>query len=100
MDVNNILTRLFERLAGYREERPSAGPKYRLMGLAADIIEVNETLQREVLEVVSHEAVLDADADTDFAALSVEVLTMELEDKTDADDDIRKQTQLANEALG
>lgn len=100
MDVNNILTRLFGRLAGYREERPSAGTKYRLMGLAADIIEVNETLQREVLEVVSHEAVLDADADTDFAALSVKVLTMELEDKTDADDDIRKQTLLANEVLG
>ena len=100
MDVNNILTRLFERLAGYREERPSAGTKYRLMGLAADIIEVNETLQREVLEVVSHEAVLDADADTDFAALSFKVLTMELEDKADADDDIRKQTLLANEALG
>lgn len=100
MEVNDILARLFERLAGYREERPSAGTKYRLMGLAADIIEVTGTLQREVLEVVSHEAVLDADADTDFAALSVEVLTMELEDKTDADDDIRKQTQLANEALG
>lgn len=100
MDVNNILTRLFERLAGYREERPSAGTKYRLMGLAADIIEVTETLQREVLDQVSHEAVLDADADTDFAALSVQVLTMELEDKADADDDIRKQTLLANEALG
>ena len=100
MDVNNILTRLFARLAGYREERPSAGTKYRLMGLAADIIEVTGTLQREVLDLVSHEAVLDADADTDFAALSVEVLTMELEDKADADDDIRKQTQIANEALG
>ena len=100
MEVNNILTRLFARLAGYREERPSAGTKYRLMGLAADIIEVTETLQREVLDVVSHEAVLDADADTDFAALSVQVLTMELEDKADADDDIRKQTLLANEALG
>ena len=100
MEVNNILTRLFARLAGYREERPSAGTKYRLMGLAADIIEVTETLQREVLDLVSHEAVLDADADTDFAALSVQVLTMELEDKADADDDIRKQTQIANEALG
>lgn len=100
MDVNNILTRLFARLAGYREERPSAGTKYRLMGLAADIIEVTGTLQREVLDLVSHEAVLDADADTDFAALSVQVLTMELEDKADADDDIRKQTQIANEALG
>ena len=100
MEVNNILTRLFARLAGYREERPSAGTRFRLMGLAADIIEVTETLQREVLDLVSHEAVLDADADTDFAALSVQVLTMELEDKADADDDIRKQTLLANEALG
>ena len=53
MEVNNILTRLFARLAGYREERPSAGTKYRLMGLAADIIEVTETLQREVLDQVS-----------------------------------------------
>ena len=100
MEVNNILTRLFERLAGYREERPSAGTKYRLMGLAADIIEVTGMLQREVLDLVSHEAVLDADADTDFAALSVNVLTMELEDKADANDDIREQTLLANEALG
>lgn len=100
MDVNNMLTRLFERLAGYREERPSAGTKFRLMGLAADIIEVTETLQREVLEVVSHEAVLDADADTDFAALSVKVLTMELEEKEGADDAIREHTQLANDALG
>jgi len=100
MDVNNILTRLFERLAGYREERPSAGTRFRLMGLAADIIEVTETLQREVLEVVSHEAVLDADADTDFAALSVKVLTMELEEKEGADDAIREHTQLANDALG
>ena len=100
MEVNNILTRLFARLAGYREERPSAGTRFRLMGLAADIIEVTETLQREVLDVVSHEAVLDADVDTDYAALSVKVLTMELEDKTDGDDDIREQTLLANEALG
>jgi len=70
------------------------------MGLAADIIEVTETLQREVLEVVSHEAVLDADADTDFAALSVKVLTMELEEKEGADDAIREHTQFANDALG
>jgi tRNA U34 5-carboxymethylaminomethyl modifying GTPase MnmE/TrmE len=70
------------------------------MGLAADIIEVTGTLQREVLDLVSHEAVLDADVDTDFAALSDKVLTMELEDKVDANDDIREQTQLANEALG
>lgn len=100
MDVNNILTRLFERLAGYRDERLSAGTIYRLMGLAADIIEDTELLQREVLDVVSHEAVLDVDVDTDFAALSVKVLSMELEDKADADEALRKQTRLANDALG
>lgn len=100
MEVNNILARLFARLDGYREERPSAGTRFRLMGLAADIIEVAETLQREVLEVVSHEAVLEADADIDYAALSLKVLTMELEDKADADDAIREQTRIANEALG
>ena len=100
MDVNNILTRLFGRLAGYREERLSAGTRYRLMGLAADIIEVTVTLQREVLDVVSHEAVLDADVNTDYAALSVQVLGMEIEDKEGADDAIHEHTRLANEALG
>lgn len=100
MEINNILARLFERLAGYREERPSAGTKYRLMGLSADIIEVTETLRREVLEVVSHEAVLDADADIDYATLSEQVLTMELEELEDADDAIREQTHLVNESLG
>ena len=100
MEMNNILARLFERLAGYREERPSAGTKYRLMGLSADIIEVTETLRREVLEVVSHEAVLDADVDIDYATLSEQVLTMELEELEDADDAIREQTHLVNESLG
>ena len=100
MEINNILARLFERLAGYREERPSAGTKYRLMGLSADIIEVTETLQREVFDVVSREAVLDADIDTDYVVLSEQVLTMELEEKADADDAIREQTRLVNEALG
>ena len=100
MNLNKILTRLFVGLAGYREERPSAGTIYRLMGLMADMIEVTEMLRHEVLEVVSHEAVLDADVDTDYAALSVKVLTMEIEDKDGADDAFRKQTRLANEALG
>ena len=100
MDVNKRLARLFERIAGYREERPSAGTVYRLMGLAADIFEDTESLQREVLEVVSHEAVLDVDVDTDFAALSVKVLGMELEEKEGADEAIREKTRLANDALG
>ena len=100
MEIKNILSRLFERLAGYREELPSAGTKYRLMGFAADIVEVTENLQREVLEVVSHEAVLDADVDIDYVKLSDEVLTMELDELPDADDAIREQTHLVNESLG
>ena len=100
MDVKTTIARLFKGLAGYREERPSAGTQHRLMGLVADIIEDTETLQREVLDVVSHEAVLDVDVDTDFAALSVEVLGMELEEKEGADEAIREKTRLANEALG
>jgi hypothetical protein len=51
------------------------------MGLAADVAEVAEALEREVLERVRHEAVLDVDADLDFEALSAEVLTWEIEEE-------------------
>ena len=49
MDVKNILTGLFDRLSGLRAERPTAGTKFRLMGVVADIAEVAQTLQQEVL---------------------------------------------------
>ena len=41
-------------------------------------MEVAETLQKEVLERVRQEAVLDADVDADFDVMAEEVLSWEL----------------------
>ena len=78
MELKNMLTGVAERLSSLREERPSAGTKYRLMGVAADISEVAELLSEEVLERVRQEPVLDADVDVDFDVLAEEVLSWEL----------------------
>ena len=48
VDYKNILTGVAERLSSLREERPSAGTRYRLMGVVADILEVAETLSKQV----------------------------------------------------
>lgn len=96
MDYKDILTGVAERLSSLRGERLSAGTKYRLMGMAADIAEVAETLSAEVLERVRHEAVLDVDADTDFDQLAEEVLSWEL---TVAGDDLQELTLQVNSAL-
>lgn len=53
MEVKNILTGVADRLSSLREERPSAGTRYRLMGVAADVAEVTEQLSKEVLDRVS-----------------------------------------------
>ena len=52
MELKNILTGVADRLSGLREERPSAGTRYRLMGMMADIAEVTDILSEEVLERV------------------------------------------------
>ena len=92
-----MLTGVFDRLCGLRNERPMAGTKYRLMGVVADIMEVTENLSEEVLERVKQEAVLDADVDTDYDAKSEEVLSWELE-MTDVN--LQEATQQVNDALG
>lgn len=97
MDYKNILTGVFNMLSGLGKERPSAGTKYRLMGVAADITEVAETLSEEVLERVKQEAVLDADVDMDFDVMAEEVLSWEL---VMAGDDLQELTQQVNNALG
>ena len=56
VDYKNILTGVAERLSSLREERPSAGTRYRLMGVLADIMEAVEMLSKEVLDRVSQEA--------------------------------------------
>ena len=97
IDLNDMFTGLFEEIERVRVEKVTAGSKFRLMGLVADVTEVNETLTKEVLEVVSREAVLDADTEIDYAEQSERVLAMEL---TAAREDLQENTQLVNEALG
>lgn len=99
MEYKNMLTGLIERVSGSRDGRLSAGTKYRLMGLVADITEVVQTLQTKVLERVSQEAVLDVDDDIDYAELSEQVLLMELPDFPGADDVVCEQVRLVNEGL-
>ena len=99
-DFRETLRGLFAKVDGARAETPSAGSRYRLMGLVADITEVAETLQREVLTVVSQEAVLDADADIDYGEEAERVMTMELEPRADHDEAMCENITLANEALG
>ena len=65
-----LFSDLHGKIDACRTEPPSAGTKFRLMGLAADIMEMVDMMQHEVLDVVSHEAVLEADADIDYTELS------------------------------
>ena len=95
--MKNILTGVAERLSSLREERPSAGTRYRLMGVAADVAEVTEQLSKEVLERVKQEPVLDADVDVDFDALAEEVLSWEL---VATKEELLENTQMVNDALG
>ena len=53
MDLNSILTGLFEKLSGFSKERPHAGQKYRLMGITAEYVNVIRQLRTEVLTRVS-----------------------------------------------
>ena len=97
IDYKNLLDTLFEKVERMRTERPSAGTRYWLMGMVADIMEVAETLQKEVLERVRQEAELDADVDADFDVMAEEVLSWELTIKNDA---LQEPTQQVNDALG
>ena len=97
MELKDILTGVADRLSGLRDERPSAGTRYRLMGAAADIAEVTEQLSKELLERVKQEAVLDVDGDVDFDALAEEVLSWEL---VTTGGGLEELTQQVNDALG
>ena len=96
-DIKDILTGLFEEIERVKKKRPSAGTRYRLMALVADITEVTEHLSREVLERVKREAVLDVDVDVDFDVMAEEVLSWEL---VMTGDDLQENIQLGNDALG
>ena len=95
-NYKEILTDLFEKIARSRSEKTSAGTKYRLMGLVADINEVSDALQQEVLQRVKQEAVVDADVDVNYAEISEQMQAQEL---LAVDDDLQEQTILVNDAL-
>ena len=96
IDYKNLLDTLFEKVERMRTERPSAGTRYRLMGLAADVAEATEMMTQEVLERVTKEVVLDADTDIDYTETGERVASMVL---TSSDDDLQEATQGVNDAL-
>lgn len=99
MDYNECLKHLWEKVEGVRVETVTAGTKYRLMGLAADIVEVTEMLQNEVLERVTKEAVMDADATLDYGQMAEQVMTWELQSQPTDDEALLEQKRLVNEML-
>ena len=99
MDYKDILSDLAARVEAARTERPTAGTRFRLMGLVADMAEVTEMIQREVLEVVSREAVLEADADMDFEGMAAAVLEWELR-VGEPGDQVSEAAEQVNVALG
>ena len=96
-DYKNLLDALFEKVERMRTERPTAGTRYRLMGLAADVAEATEMMTQEVLERVTKEVVLDADTGIDYTETGERVQAMVL---TSSDDDLQEATQAVNDALG
>ena len=96
-DYKNILDALFEKVERMRTERPTAGTRFRLMGLAADVTEATEMMTQEVLERVTKEVVLDADTDIDYTETGERVQAMVL---TAPNDDLQEATQAVNDALG
>ena len=96
IDYKNLFETLFEKVERMRTERPTAGTRYRLMGLAADVTETTEMMTQEVLERVTKEVVLDADTDIDYTETGERVASMVL---TSSDDDLQEATQGVNDAL-
>ena len=78
MEYNKILTGLFGRLSGLREERPSAGLKYQLLGIIGETIGMIGLMKQDVLRRVSQEAVIDADVDVDYGEMAELALQSEL----------------------
>ena len=98
-EYNKILTGLAEWISGLRDRRPSAGRRLLVESMTADTEEVSEGLQRDVMERVSREIVLDADEGIDYKALADGVqplLPVELKSPTDSETEACQQL---NDAL-
>lgn len=99
-DYNITILNQFNKIELIKVETPSAGTKYRLMGLAADIAELTQMLQQDILCRVCHEAPLDVDVEMDYTEMSERVLAQEFHVKPGDDDVIREHINLVNDALG
>ena len=99
--IQNIVLDLINKLSKYREEkRPTAGTKYRLLGLEADIWEVMNILKEGLQQHVDTWAYLNDDEDIDFLELSNQISSLELDENDDLEEDIYKKTMFVNDNLG
>lgn len=99
-NLNDAVRGLAEWMEIIKNKIENEGGKFYLMGLAADVKQLTETLHAEVLERVRQEATLDVDVDTDYFVLAEQVLTMEMPVPGGAGEEVRVQVDLVNEALG
>ena len=100
LDSKKLLDGLCAKVGQFKDEVPSAGTKFRLMGLVEDILEVTAMLLQEVLEVVRREAVLDADVDINYVGMAEAVLTWELDEREGQNEEMRELTKKANGCAG
>ena len=70
------MTGLFERLSGFRENRPHAGQKYELLGIISDMGNVIWQLKNDVLQRVMQEAPVDIDVDIDYTEMANRALQL------------------------
>lgn len=69
MYYNKILTGLFDRLAGYREERPAASRKYQLLGVIFETLGACRVM-KDLLLRASQDIVLDQESEFNYAELA------------------------------
>ena len=102
LEYNKIITELAEWISSLKERRPSAGRRLLVESMTADTDEVADGLQRDVMERVSREIVLDADEGIDYKALADGVqplLPVELKSPTDSETEACQQLNDALERL-
>lgn len=83
-EIKDVIINLLSEVDRIKGMCVTAGTKYRLMAVAADITEVAEKLKNQVLARVCQEAVLDVDVDIDYMELSEQVMAMGDETPSDS----------------
>jgi len=79
------LTRLFDKVAGYKEGCPSVGRKFQLLGLIAETIDMVALLKGGVLKQVTEKLTMDADVDINYMQMAEDVMLLELHESQGED---------------